>query len=100
MKANKSGNRNIHVRDKELIHYLESKSKENHVPMFEIAQELMHKGLSGATSSETQYVSLKLCEYDGFVKTLLNNGYRVDITPTAGATGLNERVLIKFRKEK
>lgn len=49
-------------------------------------------------STQTMIVD-KSYGYGEVIDALLSNGYRVDITPTAGAKGLNEKLIIKFRKE-
>ena len=104
MKVNKKGERHISLRDRNLIDYVETASINKHMPMFQIAEELMNKGLTQTATKEPNGTQTMIIEkshgYGEVIDALLLNGYRVDITPTAGKTGLNERLIIKFRKEK
>lgn len=109
MRVNESGKRSIHIHDKNAIDAVEMYAREFNCSLYTAAEKLILVGAERETNIDyddhnyhDDYAEVRIDKIGSgsFIDALLNNGYEVIITPTAGKTEMYGELYIKFRKDK
>lgn len=105
MLKTKDGYRSLKLHDPDLIHAVETIAKEEGLHLYEVVETFIACGLNNEDPKEMikertiSEAIIDMNKSSTFIQTLLENGYTLHIKPTAGRTGLNERIVITFEQE-
>ena len=101
MKNNKFGQRIIHLHDKDIVEFVEKKSKESNRPMYEIVEEMLLNEIHKSNESVEENipsVCLDVVDVFDLVEALNRDGYELKVMPICDDEGYVVKARVWFKK--